>query len=397
MRTHVLSLQTPLLGNRTYGELLRAAFAASERIAFDAHWSTEAEVAYGDGRLERQLRRVFLKMIERPWIRERNLDVFPLRYELGTSYWARRTLNALLRAGRPDVLHVHTQAISFLSLDIMRRIPTVLSADGTSFQMAEQQLGPRHRWTFAVNHALERLAFRSAAAVVAFSRWAAGSIIERHGVSPERVHVIPPGIDVRRFDRIVADRERIGDDGIRRVLFVGGEFERKGGPLLTDVFRSRFGDDPAFELHLMTRSADVPEHPRIVVHRGVEPYSPQWFRLFARADVFVLPTKRDQSPIAFLEAMAAGLPVVTTAVGSAAEIVVDGETGYILSGNDGAALAARLEELLRDRQSARRLGLRGRDRARDRYESSTNAARLEAVFQSAARTNAVLQGGINCA
>ena len=383
MKTNVLSLQTTLLGNRTYGELLRRAFAQSETIALDAHWSDESREPHAEKPLERQLDRLFLKMIEAPAIRSRNLDFFPLRYELGTSYWARRTLGTLLRSRTPDVLHIHTQAIAMFSLDVMARIPTVVSADGTSIQMAEQQLEEPWRWTFAGNHALERAMFGRAAAVTTFSQWAADSVVRDHGIDPARVHAIPPGIDLAQFPPLAARDDRPTDAPLR-ILFMGGEFERKGGPRLVEAFLSRFANNENVELHIVTKDANVPRHPRIFVHLGVAAYSDAWHALYRSADVFALPTKRDQSPIAFLEAMAAGLPVITTPVGSAAEIVVDGETGFVIPGDDTALLAERIATVLNDRDLRARLGAAGRARVEAAYEEKKNAARFEAVLVGAA-------------
>ncbi len=388
-RTHVLSLQTTLLGNRIYGELLRRAFADSQTLDFDAHWSDEARDLHGHKPLERQLDRAFLKMIERPAIRTRNLDLFPLRYELGTSYWARRTLGTLLRTRSPDVVHMHTQAIAMLSLDVMTRIPTVISADGTSVQMAAQQLREPWRWTFAGNHALERAVFRRAAAVVAFSQWAADSVIADHGVDASRVHVIPPGIDLSRFP-LSASRAQRALGTPQRILFMGGEFERKGGSRLVEAFLRAFGDDENVELHVATKAADVAAHPRMFVHRDVEAYSDAWHALYRDADIFVLPTLRDQSPNVFLEAMAARFPVITTPVGAAPEIVRHGETGFIVNGDDPALLAASMTTLLRDAELRARFGDAGRARVEDVYEEKKNAALLERVFVAASR-------GLQCA
>ncbi len=390
-RTHVLSLQTTLLGNRTYGELLRRAFADSQTLEFEAHWSDESRGAHAHKRLERQLDRAFLKMIARPAIRTRNLDFFPLRYELGTSYWARRTLGPLVRARTPDVLHVHTQAIAMLALDVMARIPTVVSADGTSVQMAAQQLEAPWRWTFAANHVLERAIFHRAAAVVTFSQWAADSVVADHGVDPSRVHAIPPGIDLSLFSAPAVRAQRPADTP-QRILFMGGEFERKGGPRLVDAFLRRFANNERVELHIATKAARVPRHPRIFVHLGVEAYSDAWHELYRTADVFVLPTKRDQSPIAFLEAMAAGLPVITTPVGSAAEIVRDAETGFVIGGDDPAVLAERIATVLNDAELRARLGAAGRARVEHAYEEKKNAARLERVLLDVAASRGPRRG-----
>jgi glycosyltransferase involved in cell wall biosynthesis len=384
-KTSVLSLQTPILGHRTYGESLRAAFAHSDTIAFDAHWSTESRDAHIGGRLERQLDRVFRKISDRAWMRSRNLDFFPLRYELGTSYWARRTLATLLRTSLPDVLHVHTQAISLLTLDVMKRIPTVVSADGTALQMAAQQVAPPWRWTYAGNVVLERAAFRAAAAVVAFSQWAADSVIADHRIEPGRVHVIPQGIDLTHFAYGLT-RGEADVRGPVRLLFVGGEFERKGGPELVAAFLARFGDDPRVELDLVTRDARIAPHPRIRVHTNVRAYSDAWHALYRAASAFVLPSKRDQSPNVFLEAMAAGLPVVATQVGSVRETVLDGITGFVVASGDTPALGARLAALVDAPELRKRLGSAGRALVERRYESKANTAALERVLLAAARS-----------
>jgi glycosyltransferase involved in cell wall biosynthesis len=378
-KTRVLSIQTPILGHQTYARLLRAAFERSEAIDFDAHWSTESHDAYGDRPLERQLDRVFLKMLERPFVRRRNLDFFPLRYELGTSYWARRTLLARLRERMPDVVHVHTQALAFLSGDVMARVPTILSADGIAREMAAQQLAPPWRWTFAGNALLERIAFRRARAIVAFSRWAADGIVADYGVDRARVHVIPPGVDLERFAALGDRRDRPPSDRLR-MLFVGGEFERKGGDVLVDAFLRHLAHDERVELHVVTRFDRVPAHPRIVVHAGIEAYSTAWFALFASADVFVMPTRRDQSPNVYPEAMAAGLPIVTTPVGSATETVLDGETGFIVPPGDAATLAAKISTLLYDPALRARFGAAARAYVEHAYDARKNAARLESLF-----------------
>jgi glycosyltransferase involved in cell wall biosynthesis len=378
-KTRVLSIQTPLLGHQTYARLLRAAFAHSEAIDFDAHWSTESHDAYADRLLERQLDRVFLKMVQAPFVRRRNLDFFPLRYELGTSYWAHRTLLAHLRECTPDVVHIHTQALAFLSAGVMARVPTILSADGIAREMAAQQLAPSWRWTFAGNALLERIAFGRARAIVAFSRWAADGVVRAYGVERERVHVIPPGVDLARFPSLGERSGRPATDALR-ILFIGGEFERKGGPALVEAFLRHLASDERVELHVVTRSDRVPAHPRIIVHARIDAYSPAWFALLASADVFAMPTRRDQSPNVFPEAMAAGLPIVATPVGSATETVLEGETGFIVPAGDAAALAAKIATLLYDPSLRARFGAAARARVERSYDARKNAARLEALF-----------------
>jgi glycosyltransferase involved in cell wall biosynthesis len=307
-----------------------------------------------------------------------------MRYELGTSFWARRLLDRELPVVAPDVLHVHTQGSALLLGDIMRRLPTVISADMTSRRTAEQFTRKGWRWTHGLHHAIEGAALRKAAALVAFSRYAASSMIDDYGVDPRKVFVIPPGVDLESFGDPGAGRAA-RDEGVRRILFVGGEFERKGGPELITAFLRAFGDRTDVELHLVTdASAPVPRHPRIVVHAGIGAYTPEWRALYEQAMLVALPSRREAYGLVYLEAGAARLPVIGSSVGAGPELVIDGETGFLVAPGDVAALAARLRTLVDDRTLARRLGESARARVERDFDAAKNIERLASVFESAA-------------
>ena len=378
-RVRVLSLQTALLGNRTYGELLRSLLATSDVVNFEARWSpdwTEFKT--------RGLGYFFWRQAALPWLRERNLDFFKTRYELGTSFIARAALVEAMREIRPDVLHVHSQCIALLANDLFRSVPTVISADMTAHQTAAQEAPAGFRWTYKPSHVLERRAFRSAAAVVTFSQWAADAVIAEYGLAPERVHAIPPGTNLRAFDAIRAARRARAAGEPVSILFIGGEFERKGGDSLVRTFIERFGGQNV-RLHLVTFATDIPAHEQIVVHHGVRPFSAEWSALYSAADVFVMPTRRDASPHVFIEAMASGIPAIGTAVGSIAETIVDGETGFIVAPEDERALGDRIAVLVDDPALRRRFGDAGRARAERMYDATRNIRRLERLFVDVAK------------
>ena len=100
--------------------------------------------------------------------------------------------------------------------------------------------------------------------------------------------------------------------------------------------------------------------------------------ILASSHVFVLSSRSEALPVSILEAMAAGLPVVATRVGGVPEIVVDGETGLLVSAADPPALAAALQRLVDDPELRARLGFAGRQRAEERF-------RLDSFLRGASR------------
>jgi glycosyltransferase involved in cell wall biosynthesis len=155
-------------------------------------------------------------------------------------------------------------------------------------------------------------------------------------------------------------------------LFVGGDFQRKGGDLLLEWFRTK--DTRDMELHLVTRDP-VPALPGVCVYPNLQPNSDALRDLFHRSDVFVLPSRSECFGIATVEAMAAGLPVVATDVGGAADIVDNGRTGYLIPGGDSRSLANALDSLTSDAGKRVAMGRAARDVAEQRFDIERNARR----------------------
>jgi glycosyltransferase involved in cell wall biosynthesis len=168
-----------------------------------------------------------------------------------------------------------------------------------------------------------------------------------------------------------------------RLLFVGGDFIRKGGDLLLDVFRRRLRGRA--ELVLVTR-ANVPEESGIRVHRDVQANSDLLRNLYATADVFVLPTRADCHSLVFIEALASGLPIVATRPGPIPDLVREGETGHMVEVDDADGLGDALESLISNPASRRLMGERGREEAKRHFDVRENARRLFEFVRSRCRT-----------
>lgn len=259
------------------------------------------------------------------------------------------------------------------------RIPYFISTDATTTQVesiAEYGMGATSRWQRAKHNVRDRLigyCFTNATLVFPWSRWAATAIRAECGVPDERIEVVPPGVNLSAWR--VLEPAQPTPSGRARLLFVGGDWERKGGPLLLDVFRTHLRG--RCELHLVTKGApaDLCE-PDIYVYADCGPNDPRLHRLYETCDALVLPTRADCFSLASIEAMASGLPVITCPVGGIPEIVEHGASGWLIPVGDGRALHEAIELLLADPDRARAMGTRGRLIVEDRFDAARNTCRV---------------------
>jgi glycosyltransferase involved in cell wall biosynthesis len=134
------------------------------------------------------------------------------------------------------------------------------------------------------------------------------------------------------------------------------------------------------DLDIVT-SAPVPDTPGTAVHRGLAPNDPRLLALYRAADIFVLPTHADCLAVVLAEAMAAGLPVVTTDVAAQPEAVRDGESGIVVPRGDAAATGSAIRRLAADPDLRRRMGARGRAHAAAQFDARRNALRMIDVIE----------------
>lgn len=314
------------------------------------------------------------------------LERVPMSSAIRGPMRGQRQVAAGLSHGPYDALFFLTHNPAVLRPQTLLRTPTCLWTDVTPLQMDRQAA--------AYNHSLDRsallrkakrcavtLTFRLAARCLAWSDWARSSFVRDYGVPEERTAVVRPGVELDLFSP-VADAERAARTGPVRLLFVGGDFERKGGTLLLEALHDRLGS--RCELDVVTRD-DVAAAPGLRVHRGLTPQSEPLRKLFREADLFVLPTLADCHSIASIEAMACGLPVIFTRIGAGPEIVEEGRSGLLIEPGSGRALAAALDALLDDRARLRSMGSRGRVLAEERFDVRHTATGLLRHLQEVSR------------
>ncbi len=288
---------------------------------------------------------------------------------------AGRLLDALGR--RPDVI---LQAGALFSPGLPPPLPYVLLLDHTQKLSMDVPNDPGSRLPPPADYGegwrkREAALYRGAAGIGTFSARVVRSLREDYGVPPEIAEAVGAGANV--FPPSI----RREDDG-KTLLFVGTRFEIKGGPVLLRAFLRLRRRHPDLRLLVVGTSERI-HLPKGAENLGYVPAS-RLAGIFARSTIFVLPTLREAFGLAFLDAMACGLPCVGTRVGAVPEIVVDGETGLLVPPGDDAALAEAVERLLDDPERARAMGRAGRERVAATWRWEQVAARLERLLLRAA-------------
>ena len=275
-----------------------------------------------------------------------------------------------LREGPYDALLTNSTVTTLFSRRL-RAVPTVLVVDSTQQQLDAmgEYGGPKPSYLREkVKLHLGRRVCDAAVLIVATSRWAKSGLVAEYGVPADKIVVNPHGVDLGFW------RPGVGTSTstrtVRRVLFVGGDFRRKGGELLLDWFRSRPGRDT--ELHVVTRE-NVERADGVVVHRDIQPNSPELLRLYQQSDVFVLPSLAEAFGIATIEAMGCGLPTVVSDAGGTSDIVDQGVNGFITKAQDRFALGSALERLLADDDLRASMGEQSRRIAEERFDLDKTA------------------------
>jgi glycosyltransferase involved in cell wall biosynthesis len=209
--------------------------------------------------------------------------------------------------------------------------------------------------------------YRHVDLVFTMSEWLRQSMITDFGVAEDRVVVVGAGPNLSYVDELTHSPPQAKDYGTNMVLFVGVDFEGKGGPTLLDAFRRVRKEIPSAKLRIVGCRPALRE-PGVDVVGPLDKSDPsqeaRLRQLYDESSLFVLPTRYESFGIAFLEAMHHRLPCIGSRICAIPEIVRDGETGFLVLPDDPVTLADRMILLLRDEGLARVMGERGFARAK---------------------------------
>ncbi|MBX6331097.1 MAG: glycosyltransferase [Gemmatimonadaceae bacterium] len=286
-----------------------------------------------------------------------------------------RAIRALCLAERPDIVHTHGYRSDVIGGLAARRsgVPIVTTVHGFTGGGAKNKLYER----------VQRLAFRRFDAVVAVSRPLAEEL-ERAGVPPARMHVVPNAFDCAapRLSRAEA-RARLGIAAEARVIgWVGRLSDEKGADVLIDALARV---DPGVRVSIIgsgrsraaleARAARLGVAARITWHGTVHEAG----QLFAAFDLFVLSSRTEGTPMVLLEAMAAGTPIVATSVGGVPDVVGPGEA-RLVPPDDPRALAAAIQERWSDPRAAAERAAAAAARLAREYDIAPWLTRYEQLY-----------------
>ncbi len=302
--------------------------------------------------------------------------VVPLRIRNHLDVLAARRLAGLLAQGAYDIVHFHTARAHAMAAFL---------GGSRAARVVTRRMDYRLRGGWYTR----RLYNREVQAVVAISEGVRRALIAS-GVDPERIHVIPSGVEADAFAPSRAGRDaartRYGVAADACLLVVVGALEARKGhaTLLAALAELR---DPRLAVVCAGEGTLREALEREAESRGLAASVRFVGRvddvaaLLAAADVMVMPSHQEGLGVAALEAMAASLPVIASDVGGLPEAVRDGETGLVVPPGDAGALAAAIARLAGDRGLASALGSAGAARVRAHFTITGMADATLALYR----------------
>ena len=314
-----------------------------------------------------------------------------------------------------DIVHTHTWYVAmagFLAKKLFN-VPFVLTTHSLEPLRAwkAEQLGSG----YSMSSWMERTAILDADAVIAVSKGTKEDILRAYPeIKPERIHVIYNGIDLNEYQKTEESSALIKygvDPSVPYVLFVGRITRQKGVTHLVEaiphlpkgtqvVLCAGAPDTPEIAAEMREKVEQASKiNPRVVWIEKMLSRS-EAIQLYSHASVFCCPSVYEPFGIINLEAMACRAPVVASAIGGIREVVVDGETGYLVPFEQDRVttfpsnpekfsrdLAEKISALLADPEKAKRFGEAGRRRVEETFAWSAIADQTIRLYRQLIRSD----------
>lgn len=290
-------------------------------------------------------------------------------------------VDRFLREFRPDVLHTHVHVLRYTLPSMLYRRPAAMLH--TVHNIAEMEVERRAWW-------IQRLAFKNGVVPVACAHEVAASLKRLYGIKDSLV--VPNSVSVRDVRDIKVPREQWRKrEKIPRDSFVFACVARfdpqKNHKLLMDAFARGPAKNPRVRLVLAGRGGElqtqVEHHARQLgcadrIHfLGLRPDIAD---LLGACDAFVLSSDFEGSPLAVMEAMAAGLPIISTSVGGVPELIEDGREGTLIPPMNSEALAFAMVQFSEHPDSIKAMGNNAAVKALNQFDTPMMVAAYERIY-----------------
>jgi glycosyltransferase involved in cell wall biosynthesis len=291
-----------------------------------------------------------------------------------------------------DVTHIHMafggstlRKLVLLRVAGIFGVPTILHLHGSEFAVFCDRLSPRLR-------ALMVASMGRAARIVVIGSFWRQFLVQDLGIDARKVVVVANGVPLPPTPR--SAQPQVPADMPCRILYLGALGRRKGtADLLQALASPRLramrwnaviaGNGDVDSFRQQATALGIAD--RVTFPGWIGPEDAQ--ALLGSADVFVLPSYNEGLPVAVLEAMAAGVPVVTTRVGAIPDLGIDGEAGFIVDPGSIEDLADRLAVLVDSPTLRSQFGSTGRRRVESDFTIDSTARRLAALYREASSHN----------
>jgi len=285
------------------------------------------------------------------------------------------SLYRLMRQERPHIVHTHTAKAGFVGRLAARLAGVPVVVHTYHGHVLHSYYSPtKTRLLRRMERGLGVLTDR----IIAVSEQVRSDLVDYRVAGAEKISVVPLGFDLKPFLDSAMQRGRFRrelclSNGAPLVGIVGRIFPIKNHRLFLDAAARIAAEEKAARFVVVgdgTLRQEMEEHANAlgiadrVIFTGWRRDLP---RIYADLDALVVSSNNEGTPVSAIEAMAAGCPVVATRVGGLPDLIRDGETGSLVPRGDAPALAAAVQRLLRDHESARRIGQTARARVAERF------------------------------
>lgn len=284
-----------------------------------------------------------------------------------------------LKAHKPEVVHSH----------LIWWVPIISRMAGISaIVVTEHGLS---LWKSRSRILCEKLAAVFSCRMIAVAEAVRDIRVKQWGIPAKKVVTIPNCLDTSRFNfevDTVSVKNELGIEQSRKIILsVGSLLPVKGYRYLLEAACEIFAKIPDVDIVLAGDGELLSELKHQVNVQGIAErvkflgYRQDIERILKASDIFVMPSLREGTSIAILEAMAANTPIVATAVGGNPEVIIDGKTGILVPPADSKALAKAIITLLTDNEQASSFARAAKERVENVYHPQKNIENLRRLYQ----------------